>query len=210
MKKHSEIAFSEFKESQRIRGIRGTNLEGEGSYIDSSEFFNVKNSLPSHVTLFKKEEIIATLESMPGWAILPAECMNALTHQSGNSFAYIKKLRELLYRTCQLHLVTRQILDKALMELDRYEDGYADQSRKRWTEEEDEALIERAACDDSTPIQLAQEFGRSPGAITSRISYLVGIKRVSSKVAGRFIGRIDGQEVEADIDGVLTKKDDAR
>lgn len=86
------------------------------------------------------------------------------------------------------------------------DDQVGERSRKRWTEEEDNLLIEMAVADGTTTVELARVFGRTPGAIQSRITYLVGIERLSSKVAGRFIGTIDGEQAEVEIDGIVSKR----
>lgn len=48
-------------------------------------------------------------------------------------------------------------------------------------------------------------FGRSAGAIATRVSYLVGIKKVSEEVAGKFVGYLDGKHVEGVINGTVRK-----
>lgn len=78
-------------------------------------------------------------------------------------------------------------------------------NRKRWTEEEDDLLVERAASESSSLMQLATEMGRSPQAITSRLTYLVGINRVRQEIAGRITGYIDGQPVDGSFHGTLTR-----
>lgn len=79
-------------------------------------------------------------------------------------------------------------------------------SNKRWSKEEDELLIE-AVCDDNTTMaQLSAIFGRTPGAINSHLTKLVGLKRLSQKVVGKFIGEVDGQTVNTSINGTLYKE----
>lgn len=80
-----------------------------------------------------------------------------------------------------------------------------ERSGKKWTVEEDEVLIELASRDNATPMSIATEMGRSPGAIQSRLSQLVGIGRVSQEIAGRFIGTLNGEHVAGIIDGELRK-----
>ena len=52
---------------------------------------------------------------------------------------------------------------------------------------------------------VASLFGRTPSAIASRVSYLVGIERVSQEIAGRFVGTLNGQHIHGMIDGELQK-----
>lgn len=83
-------------------------------------------------------------------------------------------------------------------------------SRKRWTAEDDELLIERMTMDNAPSIsQIAAEFGRTPSAIMSRVTLLVGRNRVSQEIVGRFIGFMDGDFIEAELDGELFTRRDA-
>lgn len=76
--------------------------------------------------------------------------------------------------------------------------------RKRWTEDEDNALIEFATRDGSSMIQLALTLNRSPAAVSSRLTYLVGIHKVSQHVVGRLTGYLNGEPVRGFVDGVVT------
>ena len=87
----------------------------------------------------------------------------------------------------------------------RANDKTSERSHKKWSSIEDEQLIDAVSKGDSSIIELSCVFGRSPSAIKSRVSYLVGIKRVSSEIAGRFIGTINGASIEGNIRGQLTK-----
>ena len=79
-------------------------------------------------------------------------------------------------------------------------------NNKRWTKEEDEFLIESICEEDpvSLPI-LASGMGRSETAVQTRISYLVGVKRLSQQVAGKFIGMANGEEFKANLVGTIYK-----
>lgn len=76
-------------------------------------------------------------------------------------------------------------------------------ARKRWTEIEDEALVEHACQDDSTLITLAMRFNRTPTAITSRLTYLVGVSRAPKELIGRLTGYLDGELVAGHFEGQL-------
>lgn len=91
-------------------------------------------------------------------------------------------------------------------ENDRFYGKSAGNSNKRWTKEEDELLIEEAAKEDATINEISITFGRTPSAIAGRITYLVGRKRISQAVAGRFVGFIDGEKKESEIVGTVYKK----
>jgi hypothetical protein len=75
---------------------------------------------------------------------------------------------------------------------------------KKWSKEEDEWLIE-AVCDDVSLMRIAIALGRTVSAVQGRITYLVGVKRLSQQVAGKFIGTANGAEFEADLVGTVFK-----
>lgn len=77
--------------------------------------------------------------------------------------------------------------------------------RKRWTADEDDLLVE-AATQTETPdvLDLAVTFHRSPAAIASRLTYLVGKRKLSQAVVGHITGYLDGDPVEGHFDGVVT------
>lgn len=95
--------------------------------------------------------------------------------------------------------------DKAIREhRDRLQEKYGERAKKRWTEEEDNLLIEMI-CNDENVLDMAGYFGRTPQALYSRVSKLVGIKKISEEVAGKFLGTLNGVSVEGNIKGTLTK-----
>ena len=63
---------------------------------------------------------------------------------------------------------------------------------KRWTQAQDVLLIE-AVSQGANQIQVSQMLGRSPSACVARVSYLVGINRISKKVAGEFTGWVGSE-----------------
>lgn len=82
-----------------------------------------------------------------------------------------------------------------------------EKKHQRWSDVEDEMLIELACREDISMLEMSTAMGRSVPAIKSRLSKLVGIKRLSQEVAGRFIGTINGNHAECVIDGTIYKKD---
>ena len=91
------------------------------------------------------------------------------------------------------------------MQIDRCTEVDYDRGNKRWTNEEDETLI-NLVCEGKTNIhKISTILGRSPGAIQTHISYLVGRKRITQEVAGKFIGFINGITAEAEICGTVYK-----
>lgn len=86
----------------------------------------------------------------------------------------------------------------------RVEEGTTRNAGRPWTDEEDSALIECVA-DGWSPDKIATTFGRTVPAIKTRVSHLVGINRIERRVAGRFVGTINGVISECDISGVIHK-----
>ena len=172
--------------------------------VNIAHYFKVNDSMLDGVNLFKTDEVLVLFEQASPTQIT-SEAAEALMNRPRNTFKYIKLLRSLVFRLAQIKLWDEILINKLLSELNRVSDGYAERGRKRWTTEEDELLIEMAARDGINIIDLATAFGRTTGAITTRISYLVGVNRINTRVAGRFIGWLNGEQVEGDIDGTLSK-----
>ena len=88
--------------------------------------------------------------------------------------------------------------------LDQLEGSEAAMSGKRWSKDEEESLIDFIAKGHSI-MSVAASFGRTPGSISSKVSQLVGVGRVSQKVAGNFVGRVNGIYTQTFIEGEVTK-----
>ena len=99
-----------------------------------------------------------------------------------------------------------QCLMASCRQVDELQGSFSERARKRYTKDEDEIIIELAARGD-TLIAIALAVGRTPTAIQSRISHLVGIGKISEEIAGRFIGTLNGDFVDGYIDGVLYKNE---
>lgn len=173
--------------------------------MSHEDYFHVKSKIPKYINLFSRDELLELTEHTKPFSLLE-ESVRALEGRPKNTFLYIRQLQDLVVRLCQKILIDKAIIEGYRSELDRMDAKFGERSRKRWTKEEDEWLIEMASHDDTSVIDLSRMFGRTPGAIQTRISYLVGIEQLSSKVAGRFIGTIDGEQVEAEINGVVSKR----
>ena len=105
----------------------------------------------------------------------------------------------------EAYLKMSEALNKSILQIDRCTDIEYDRANRRWSREEDEEIIDRV-CEGKLNIhQLSTIFGRSPGAIQTHISELVGRERLSQAVAGRFVGMIDGISAEAEICGKVFK-----
>ncbi len=88
---------------------------------------------------------------------------------------------------------------------ERLENDSEDKHYKRWTEEEDEILIE-AVCSNRSMLEVSTMMGRTVPSIKTRVSKLVGLKRLSQEIAGEFIGTLNGAEVCGHISGTVKKE----
>lgn len=173
--------------------------------VNLEKFFGYKNSIPEHVLLSRRDEALEMYNNIGVGKILSDIYMSIVEPPKG-AFKQISLYRALLKRAGLLIMALQDCNESFMKEIDRLGAGIGDQGRKRWTQEEDELLIEAATDGTKNIIDLSKAFGRTPGAIQSRITKLVGIKRLSAEVAGRFIGTINGEFVEGDIDGTLRKE----
>lgn len=72
----------------------------------------------------------------------------------------------------------------------------------RWTEEDDNKLIELATTEGMSPQLLSNLMERTPGSVQNRLSKLVGVKRDSKPVDGIFKGIMQtNEDGSADICG---------
>ena len=76
---------------------------------------------------------------------------------------------------------------------------------KKWTDAEDNELIELVCDSELSILDVSVTMGRTVPAIKSRLTKLVGIKRLSQEVAGRFIGTINGNHADCVVDGTIYK-----
>ena len=104
------------------------------------------------------------------------------------------------------YCINSDVTKKALKQVDRTLGAGMTNANKRWTDVEDNALIEMACKPNATMASLSTTFGRTPVAISARITTLVGRKRLSQEIAGRFVGYIDGVRSESTIMGTVYKE----
>lgn len=86
------------------------------------------------------------------------------------------------------------------------EEGAYRNNHKRWGSADDELLIE-LVCDGESDVFISNCLGRSVSACKSRVTYLVGIKRISERAAGYFVGTLSGKEISGHIDGRIYKQE---
>lgn len=189
-----------------IRDIETVAANRNGTdRVSIEKFFGYTNTVPDYITLGKRDEVVKAILLDGGDASVVTDIYALIVHPPKSAYAKITACQELLRRAALRILALEDLKEKALLEIERHESNVGERSRKRWTSEDDDLLIETAAQDGATIFGMAKEFGRTPSAIASRISHLVGIKRMSAEVAGRFIGTLNGEFVEGDIDGVVSK-----
>ena len=95
------------------------------------------------------------------------------------------------------------LLNDYKQEQDRFYSDSEDKRFRRWTDTEDEQLIELITRGDYSKMQIATTLGRSVSSICTRLSTLVGRKRVSTEIAGKFFGKANGVDAELDLVGTL-------
>ena len=115
---------------------------------------------------------------------------------------YRKYVPLLLDYVLQLSRINSHVMTESI----RMHKKTNEKQNKRWTKEEDEKLIDVVSDGSWSQTEISAMFGRSPQSINARVSYLVGVKRLSQTVTGRFIGYINGQKTEADIAGTVRKE----
>lgn len=106
----------------------------------------------------------------------------------------------------ELYFQKYDIAHACVKETERFHSDCEDKKYKRWTDEEDNVLIDLVCEEEKSPMEIALCLGRSVSAIKTRVSVLVGKKRLSQKIAGKFIGTINGEETETSIDGIVYKE----
>lgn len=157
-----------------------------------------------NVALFDRDKSISACQSLWGkdgnliWGFEDAV-------KSGNAAVQLRYMRKHGLELVKHLYYLDELIKKMRKQLNRYEASAHDMHRKKWTAEEEEALITRAAEGDSIDV-MAKQFGRTSQAIATKISDLVGVGRISQKVAGRFVGVINGIEHECEISGTVTRE----
>lgn len=158
-------------------------------------------------TVFKKDKVIEACGGVAPQETFEQIC-KALGYEGYGSCSTSEQLRifkKYVPKLLSLYLGTHEALCASAKNETRLYNSTAERSRKRWEQDEDEILIELASRDEMSMTELAVTLGRTPGAIQTRLSQLVGIGRVSQAIAGRFIGTLNGENVQGYIDGSIQK-----
>ena len=133
------------------------------------------------------------------------EAKDLIECPQGNPYQQLLKYKKILPKLVKRLESDMEDYDLLLRELERLKAVKYENANKRWDKEDDEMLIDMI-CNNVPIYNISTTFGRSPSAISTRVSYLVGINRLSQDIAGKFIGTINGEEINGDIKGVLEKK----
>ena len=157
---------------------------------------------------YRQQGILVQSDFSPeGLGVAFKELLNMTFKRPSNSYIELTKYRK--YVPCILYEMSNLMDDiSSVREYAKREEanGKADNKHnKRWSNVEDEWLID-AVCNDEPLTRIAIALGRTPAAIQTRISYLVGVKRLSQQVEGKFIGTANGSEFEADLVGTVYKE----
>lgn len=104
-----------------------------------------------------------------------------------------------------MYFVQGEALASAGKNEERLYSKTAERSNKRWDKDEDELLVDLVSEGRTSLTQIAISMGRTPAAIQTRLSYLVGIRKITQEIAGRFIGTLNGEDVSGYIDGTFQK-----
>lgn len=140
--------------------------------------------------------------------VLPAfkACTNVVINRPKSILDELRVYRKHVPVLLQYYGKVAEVLNMSAEATQRLDKSNPDNARRKWTEKEDNLLIEEVCKDDANLAKLAIMFGRSPGALQSRITHLVGVKKISQAIAGKFVGKIDGVLTESDIAGVVYKE----
>ena len=121
-----------------------------------------------------------------------------------NAYLQLLQWKKIGKAASELLVFQQEMIKNWAEESEQWKAGKARNNRKRWSAGEDELLIEYVSKNVSIH-EISKIFGRTPAAISTRVSELVGINKLSQEIAGKFIGKLNGMDIEAHIDGTLIK-----
>jgi hypothetical protein len=127
------------------------------------------------------------------------------TTPKGSAFQQLQQFRKLVPELIKAYYEQNELACGGKKQLDRVIANTEQNRGRRWTEEEENWLIDLVVSD--TPIlEISTIMGRSASAITNKVSKLVGLQRISQQIAGKFFGTINGETVVGEIEGTVQKK----
>lgn len=131
------------------------------------------------------------------------QLIQLIENPKGSAFHQLQAWRKLGKKLLKFMKGQNDIIQLQKKATKRIYDSASEKNYKRWTPEEEETLIELATRSNVSLVELATTFGRTPSAIQTKLTNLVGLKRVDRKVVGRFIGNLNGEHVEGFVDGII-------
>ena len=132
------------------------------------------------------------------------QVVNLRENSKLNPYQKLKKWGDVGADIIKYMVLILDLIDCQNRVVKRFMTDSAEKKYKRWTDEEDNLLIDMV-CADMSSMDISITLGRSPSAIKTRVSKLVGINRLSQQIAGRFIGELNGAKIEGNIKGTLSK-----
>lgn len=149
--------------------------------------------------MFNTENMISKSEIDK--AVFAIEDMRHQRPNVANELRTFRKYVPILIRFCYQQ---QKLIDGYEKLFARIESDSEDKKGQKWCDQEDELLIE-LACSGMSMLELSTTLGRTPGSIKTRISRLVGTKRISQEIAGRFVGYVNGIHTECSVNGTIYK-----
>lgn len=182
---------------------------GAGSFIPVYEGIKPKHKkLAAYegTNMVKRESLEANLQIIQDGQKAMRELSFLISRPCKNAHKQLQLYRHWSRKLIEYQFLYQDLLSMANCDYSRILESTQERSRKRWTKEEDELLVDLAADHEMSAMEIATKLGRSPGAITTRLSYLVGIGQLEQSIAGHFIGWLDGEHVSGAINGELRKE----
>ncbi len=118
--------------------------------------------------------------------------------------------REQQWRTLSETLVhyaseAGQLIQALSAILDSHEKGDTPLANKKWSSSDEEFIVEQRAEGNSLK-NIAAVVGRSPFAVATKLSSLVGVPRNELLIEGYLKGDMEGEAIEGRFEGKLIKK----
>ena len=150
------------------------------------------------VKLYWKEDLEAAHHSKAYKIVMKISELQGCPNK--NAFIQLREWKKLGDEMIAYIEAVSRYLEVSSSHWDRLVTDSSEKKYRRWTKEEDEMLIE-LVCSGVSQAELSSSMGRTIPAIKTRVSKLVGDKRISKKVAGLFLGTFNGQYVEGTVNG---------
>jgi hypothetical protein len=131
------------------------------------------------------------------------QLLQLLEEPKGSAFHQLQAWKKLGKKLHKFMKNQNDIIQASVKESQRIYGSTTEKKYKRWTPEEENTLIELVTQPDMTLVQLSTMFGRTPSAIQAKLTNLVGLKRVDRRIAGKFVGNLNGEHVEGFVDGII-------